>query len=485
LSADKNWNELEGAVGEPSLSCYAASELGTGNVRQLLTQYSIPAIVAITTASLYNIIDRVFIGHGVGPMAISGLALTLPMMNVAAAFGSLVGAGGAALVSIRLGERNREEADAILGNTLFLNLVFGSIVSFVFLLFLDPILLFIGGSRETIPYARQFMQIILLGNIFTHLYLGMNNVMRASGYPHKAMVNTLTTVAVNLVLAPLFIFVFGWGIRGAALATVIAQIIGTAGPLPHFLRAASTVHFCRGCFRPQWKIIEGILSIGMSNFAMLSCASLVQVIVNLRLMRYGGDFAIGAFGIINTLAMLFVTIAMGVNQGMQPIAGYNFGARHFDRVKLVYRDAVIAATCATSCGFLLAELFPRAVASAFTGDPQLVAQSAKGMRLILAMFPIVGFQMVTSNLFQSIGKAKISIVLSLSRQVLFLIPALVVLPLYWGLNGVWLAGPSSDLAATLTTLLVLKTQFRRLLGGPAQETGAASGEEMQEVDCLE
>lgn len=448
---------------------HASNALGTASIGRLLAQYSIPAIVGMAAASLYNIIDRVFIGHGVGAMAISGLALTFPVMNLAAAFGALVGAGGATLVSIRLGEGRPREADAILGNTLFLNVILGLCTSILGLVFLDRILFGMGASRETLPYARQFMQIILLGNVFTHLYLGMNNVMRASGYPRKAMITTLLTVGINLVLAPTFIFGLHWGIRGAAFATVCAQAFGTLWNLLHFLRKDSSVRFKRGCFRPRLGIIRGIFAIGMSNFTTLFCASMVAVIYNLRLANYGGDYAIGAFGIINSLAGLFVMVTVGVIMGMQPIAGFNFGARQFDRVTRVFRCAVIAATCVTTCGFLLGEIFPEAVARAFTGDPELVRQAVMGMRLVFAMFPIIGFQMVTSGFFQSIGRAKVSVVLSLSRQVLCLIPFLIVFPLSWGLKGVWIAEPAADLTASLITLVVLRAQFRKALGSQTFE----------------
>ncbi|HVX67612.1 MAG TPA: MATE family efflux transporter [Bryobacteraceae bacterium] len=442
-----------------------ANALGTGRIGKLLLEYSFPAIVGTSVASLYNIIDRVFIGHGVGPMAISGLALTLPMMNLAAAFGALVGAGAAALVSIRLGEGKRREAQSILGNTVFLNLVLSTTFSVVCLLFLDRILFAMGASRETLPYARQFMQVILAGNVFTHLYLGLNHLMRASGYPRKAMVTTLLTVGVNLALAPLFIFVFEWGIRGAAFATVCAQVAGTVRSVLHFARRDSLVRFYPGCLKPDLGIVLGIFSVGMSSFAMLFCASFVAVTYNVRLARYGGDYAIGAFGIVNALASLSAMIAAGVNMGMQPIAGYNFGARRFERVASVFRLAVIAATGITTLGFVLGELFPRAVARAFTVDARLIEQAVMGMRLTFAVFPMVGFQMVTSSFFQAIGKAQLSILLSLSRQALLLIPCLIVLPWYFGLPGVWLSGPVSDFTSSMVALAILKTQFRKSLAG--------------------
>jgi Na+-driven multidrug efflux pump len=291
----------------------------------------------------------------------------------------------------------------------------------------------------------------------------MNNVMRASGYPRKAMLTTLVTVGVNVLLAPLFIFGFRWGIRGAALATVCAQATGTLWAFRHFTRPASAVRFhAAACFKPRLEIIQGIFAIGMSTFVMLLGATVITAMVNLRLGRYGGDYAIGAFGIINALAMLFIMITVGVNMGMQPISGYNFGAGKFDRVTRVFRMAVLAATCITTCGFCLGELFAREVAFAFTRDPELIRRTVTGMRLTFVMYPIVGFQMVTSTFFQSIGRAKISLVLSLSRQVLFLIPFLILLPLCWGLNGVWVAEPMADLTASITTFFVLRFQLRKV-----------------------
>jgi putative MATE family efflux protein len=438
-------------------------QLHSGRILRLLTQYSIPAVISSTTASLYNIIDRIFIGHGVGPMAIAGLALTLPMMNMANAFGSLVGVGGGALISIRMGERKTQEASQILGNVLFLNLALGLTYTIVCTILLNPILRMIGGSSETLPYARQFMQIILAGNVITHLFLGLNFATQASGYPRKAMANMLTTVGINCALAPLFIFVFHWGIRGAALATVLAQTSGMLIAYPHFLRATSTVRFHAKNLRPRLEIIRGIFSIGMSNFAMLLCASMTAVLFNVRMVRYGGDYGVGAFGIANSLVMFFVMICAGVNLGMQPIAGYNFGARQFHRVKAVFGKAAICTTSVMVVGFLLAEIFPRAVASAFTGDAELIGQTVRGLRLIVLMFPLVGFQITTAMFFQAIGKAKYSLLLSLCRQLLYLVPALIVLPLILGLNGVWMGEPAADLAAFLTAVYVFKRQFRRSL----------------------
>ena len=438
-------------------------QLHSGPILRLLTQYSIPAMIASTAVSLYNIIDRIFIGHGVGAMAIAGLALTLPLMNMAVAFGVLVGMGGAALISIRMGQRKPHEAEQILGNTVLLNLALGLAYSVVCSILLDPILRLTGASPETLPYARQFMQIILIGNVITHLYFGLNSAMRSSGYPRGAMINILATVAINCLLAPLFIFVFHWGIRGAALATVLAQTAGALFFFSHFLRRDSTVRLYARNLRPKRRIIVGIFSIGMSSFAMMLCASMTAVLFNVRIVRYGGDYAVGAFGIANALVMVFVMVSIGMTQGMQPIAGYNYGARQFERVKAVFRSTIVGTTAVMVAGFLLAELFPRAVASAFTGDAELIKQTVRGLRLIVLMFLLDGFQMTTSIFFQAIGKAKFSLLLTLSRQLIFLVPFLIVLPWLLGLNGVWLGEPAADLTAFLATLFVLKRQFRRIL----------------------
>ncbi|MFA6949882.1 MAG: MATE family efflux transporter [Lentimicrobiaceae bacterium] len=437
------------------------NDLGIEKLGKLLMQYSVPAIIATAAASLYNIIDRIFIGQGVGPLAISGLAITFPLMNITAAFGAMVGVGASTMVSIRLGQQNKESATHILGNAAKLNIILGISIGLISLIFLDPILYALGASMETLPYAKKFMQIILLGNVFTHLYLGLNGVLRSSGYPRKAMTITLITVCINLVLAPIFIFIFKWGIRGAALATVCAQIAGTIATVIHFINKSNYLHFLPGHMKLKLSIIKDIISIGMSNFLMLLTASVVISIMNISLGKYGGDFAIGAYGILYSIAGLVIMIVLGLNQGMQPIVGYNYGAGQLERVIRTYKLTLIAGTCVTSVGFILAELFPRLIASAFTNNGDLIDLTVTGMRLNLMMFPIVGFQIVTSNFFQSIGKAKIAIFLSLTRQLLFLIPALLILPHFWGLNGVWLSTPLADFAASVLTLLVLIWQYKK------------------------
>ena len=458
----------------------AAAALGTEHIRRLLVQYAVPAIIAMTAASLYNMVDSIFIGHGVGPLAISGLALTFPLMNLAAAFGSLVGVGAATLISMRLGQRDYATAQHVLGNVVVLNLIIGVAFGAAALVFLDPILYFFGASDATIGYARDYMTIILLGNVVTHMYLGLNAVLRASGHPRKSMYATINTVRIHTVLDPLFIYGFGWGIRGAAVATVAAQVISLAWQFRILSDRRELLHFRRGIYRLQGKIVRNVLAIGMSPFLMNLAACFIVILINKGLKQYGGDLMIGAYGIVNRLAFFFVMIVMGLNQGMQPIAGYNFGARQYDRVLRVLKLTSIGATCVTTVGFLIGELVPRTAVSAFTNDPELIRLSVEGMRITFAFFPIIGFQMVATNFFMSIGMAGKAIFLSLSRQLLFLLPGLLVLPRIFdactewnGSWGVWCAMPLSDLLASVVTVFMLTYQLRRFrAGGAPLRTGA-------------
>ena len=337
-----------------------------------------------------------------------------------------------------------------------LNVITALLYSVITLFFLDEILTLLGASSQTLPYAKEFMQVILLGNIFTHVYLGLNNVMRSSGHPKRAMALTLQTILINIILAPLFIFVFKWGIKGAALSTVVAQFYGTLVLLNYFRKQTHVVHFLKNKFKLHFSIISEIISIGMSNFFMLTAATAVVAIMNWSLKEYGGDYAIGAFGIINSLLGVFAMMAIGFTQGMQPIAGYNFGANRMDRVLDVFRRTVLCASLVTLAGFIICEFFPLPVIKLFTNNTELIALTQTGMRIGFIMFPLVGFQMVTSNFFQSIKKAKISVTMSLARQVIFLIPSLLILPPIFGLKGVWGAMAVSDLSAAILTIILLK-----------------------------
>lgn len=435
--------------------------LGTENIGKLLMQYAVPAIIAMTASSLYNMVDSIFIGHGVGTMAISGLALTFPLMNLAAAFGSLVGVGAATLISVKLGQKDYDTAQRVLGNVFVLNILLGVAFTVIVMAFLDPILYFFGGSDETVGYARDYMYIILLGNTITHLYLGLNAVLRSSGHPQKAMYATIATVIINTILDPVFIYGFGWGIRGAAIATIVAQIISLMWQLWIFSSKEELLHFHRGIFRLKRKIVFDSLAIGMSPFLMNMAACFIVILINQGLKKYGGDLAIGAFGIVNRLVFIIVMIVMGLNQRMQPIAGYNFGAKQYERVTKTLKLTIIYATGVTTFGFIIGMLFSDTVVGIFTSDAELIELSAKGLRIVVMFFPIIGFQMVTANFFQSIGMASKAIFLSLTRQMVVLLPCLLILPRFFGAAGVWYSMPISDLLASLIAGTMLVWQFRK------------------------
>ena len=436
--------------------------LGKESIGKLLLQYSIPAIIGMTITSIYNIIDSIFIGHGVGAMAIAGLAVSFPLMNLVVAFCTLVSAGGSTIASIRLGQKDMKGATEILSHTLMLcitNSFFFGILSFIFL---DDILTFFGASPDTLPYARSFMQVILLGTPITYTMIGLNNVMRATGYPKKAMLTSMVTVVANIILAPIFIFHFEWGMRGAATATVISQLIGMVWVVSHFCKKDSTVHFEGKVWKMKGRIVESIFAIGMSPFLMNVCACAIVIVINNSLQEHGGDMAIGAYGIINRLLTLYVMIVLGLTMGMQPIVGYNFGAQKYDRVKATLRLSILTGVCITSTGFIICELFPHAVSAVFTSDGQLIDMASRGVRIGIAMFPLVGAQIVIGNFFQSIGKAKISIFLSLTRQLLYLLPGLIILPRYMGLDGIWTCMPVSDFFAFVTAVIALWIYVKKL-----------------------
>ena len=437
-------------------------ELGTEKIGKLLMKYAGPAIIAMTASSLYNMIDSIFIGHGVGPLAIAGLAVTFPLMNLSAAFGTLVGVGASTILSVLLGQKNYDVANTVLGNVVTLNIIIGLVFMSVALTFLDPILYFFGASEKTIVYAREYMQVILLGNVITHLYLGLNNQLRASGNPRMAMNLTIMTVILNVIFAPLFIFVFEMGIRGAALATVIAQFVALVVILRYFSNQGRLLHFQKRNLRLDRRIAKDSLSIGLAPFLMNSAACLVTLFINQQLKSYSGDLAIGAYGIVNRISFLFIMINMGLNQGMQPIAGYNYGARKYSRVKEVYKKTVKYATLVAMIGFVVSIAFPHAAVSVFTSDAELIELAAKGLVLINLMLPLVGFQMVTSNLFQCLGMINKSIILSMSRQLLFLLPLLYVMPMFLDAKGIWLSFPISDFLASMVTFIMLMGLLRKL-----------------------
>ena len=436
-------------------------ELGTEKIGRLLKQYALPAIIAQTASSLYNMVDSIFIGQGVGPLAISGLAVTFPLMNLSVAFGTLVGAGAATMLSVLLGQKNYKAANKVLGNVVTLNIIIGLIFMGVTLMFLDSILYFFGASENTLPYAKEYITIILIGNVITHLYFGLNAAMRSSGNPKKAMALTIFTVVFNTILDPIFIFVFDLGIAGAAWATVIAQVVATIVVLRHFSDRSRAFHFEKGLFKLDIRVAKDSLAIGLGPFLMNAAACLVTLFINQQMRDYSGDLGIGAYGISNRLIFMFIMICMGLTQGMQPIAGYNYGAKQYSRVKEVFWMTAKFGTIVTLICFAVGMFIPRIAAGIFTHDEALLDMSAEGLRILTIGFPVVGFQMIGTNFFQSLGMVKKSIILSLSRQILFLLPMLYALPLWYGANGVWMSFPISDVLSALLTAILLRRLFRK------------------------
>ncbi len=439
----------------------AALEMGTKPVGQLLWQYALPAIVAMSASSIYNIIDRAMIGQIVGPEAIAGLGITFPFMNLSAAFGAAVGVGSSASISVKLGQRDYQTAQNLLGNTMTLNLIIGFSFMVISLLFLDPILYFFGASEVTLPYAREFMTIILLGNVMTHMYFGMNAVLRAAGKPKHAMYSVLFTVAMNIVLVVMFVWWFRWGIRGAALATVTSQTLAMCWQLWLFSDKQEILHLKRGIYKLKQRLVTSIIAIGISPFLMNVTSCVIVIIMNNQFVRYGGDMAVGAYSIANSVVMMFFMFVMGVCQGMQPIVGYNYGAEKYDRMLRCLFLAIGYATLILLIGWALSMLFPREIARIFTTDPTLMDMSARGIKLDMLVFFVVGSQATITHFFQSIGKVKVSIFLSLSRQLFLLLPMVYVFPLFWDLDGVWYSMPASDFGSFAMTIPMLMWYMKK------------------------
>lgn len=426
--------------------------LGTGKIGKLLWDYSLPAVVGMLVMSLYNVIDRVFIGQGVGPEAIAGLAITFPVMNISAALGVLIGAGASARVSIKLGSKDQRGAEEILGNSLILILINASVYLTMLWFFLDDVLILFGASQASLPYARDFMKVILPGMLMMNIGFTLNNVMRASGYPVQAMLSMFLGAGINLVLAPLFIFIFHWGIKGAALATDIAMSIFAIRVLWHFCRQKTTLRFKRGRFKLKWEVFISIIGIGAAPSLVNLASCFINVIINTSLYHYGGDNAVAAAGIFVTVTSLLSMVIVGICQGMQPIVGYNYGAGHYHRLKRTFYIAVAWSSGISILGYVIGEGFPDYIARAFTSDTDLIDITSKSLKIAMTMFWMVGFQIVSTTFFQSIGKVWKSIFLSLARQVIFLIPLLLMLPRWLELDGVWMSFPVSDTLSALVTL---------------------------------
>ena len=437
-------------------------ELGTDRIGKLLIRYAVPAMIAMLASSLYNIVDRAFIGHGVGSMALSGLAVTFPLMNLSAALGSMVGVGSGTMISLKLGQKDHASAQMLLGNSVTLNVLIGVIFGALSLIFINPILTLFGATEVTIGYAREYMVIILAGNAFTHLYLGINCILRAAGHPNKAMIATIGTVLLNTFLDYLFIMVFHWGIKGAAIATVISQVLAFTWQCFQLSDQSELIHLKRGTYRLRGDLVRNIITIGLSPCLMNVAACFVVLLINRGLLKYGSDVAIGAYSIVNSIGFMIVMMVMGFNQAMQPIVGYNYGARQMDRVLKVLYLTMFFGTCVTTLGFAIAEFLPGMCIRIFTDDPELTAIARVGMQLTFLVFPLVGSQMVIGNFFQSIGMPGKSIIMSLSRQVLLLIPFLIILPRYYGINGIWYSMPASDFLSVILGFSLLIPQIRKL-----------------------
>ena len=440
------------------------TELGTAPVHKLLWKYALPAIIAMTATSLYNIVDTIYIGHGCGALALGALTVAKPFMDICAAFGSLVGVGASSLLAIYLGEKDYERANRVLGNVIVMNIILSAIVMAVGLIWLDPILMAFGASEATLLYAHEYMEIILYGNVLTHIYFGLNAMLRSAGHPRFSMTATIVAVIINIILDPIFIFGLDMGVRGAALATVISQAVAVVWQLTKFLDKNELVRFHRGIWRLNRYITLRALAIGMSPFLYNIAHCFVVIIINNQLKNFGGDMAIASYGVINRLTFVFAMMVMGLNQGMQPIAGYNYGAKQFDRVLKSFYLTCAYATGVMGLVFILGEFFPDLMTRMFTHDVELIAQTVRPMRIVCSTMLIIGFQMVTGNLFTSVGKAGKAIFLSLTRQVLYLIPLVLWLPTIFTtpIDGVWWSIPISDTISAVTAIIVLLASRRKL-----------------------
>mgnify|MGYP001083976825 CR=1 FL=1 len=438
-------------------------ELATAPIGRLLVKYSLPAVTGTVVSALYNIIDSIVIGHAIpDPNVVAGIAVTFPVMTLATALGMLIGAGAATRVSIVLGQKDHRRAEIILGNSVQLSIIIGIIYASCFAIFIEPILMMFGASTATLPYAREFILWVLPGMVLINLTFSYNNVMRASGYPTKAMYTNMIGAILNAILAPLFLFGFNWGIRGAALATDISMMITCIWVMSHFFNRRNTLHFTRGTFRFDWSVIRSVLYIGMAPFLINVCGSLINAIVNNSLLRYGGDNAIAAVVVFNRFVTIFVFIVIGICQGMQPILGYNYGAGKHDRLFRTLRLAAVTAVIITTIGCIAAHIWPSQISGMFMTDDEQISEAVNCLRIATISFWMVGFQIIATNFFQSLGMAGKAVFLSLTRQIIFMVPLLFILPPIFGLNGVWSAFPISDVIATIVASVMLIWQIRRI-----------------------
>ena len=449
-----------------------SKQLEEESIGKLLMKFSIPAIIGMLVNALYNIVDRIFIGKGIGGIGIAGIAVGYPVALILMAFSMLIGLGANALISIRLGQKREKDAELILGNAMTSLIVISAIISVLGLIFLEPILTLFGASKNVLPYSLDYMRIILIGAPFQAVGFGMNNFIRGEGNPKTAMATMLIGAILNTILDPIFIFSFHMGIKGAAYATILSQAVSAIWVLSYFLGDNSLLKRRKENLKIQSNIIKEIITIGLAPFSMQIAASMVTVLLNNSLKNYGGDIAISAMGIINSITMLILMPIFGINQGSQPIIGYNYGAKNYDRVKKALKLAILFATCIVTAGFIVVQIIPAKLISLFVkkSEVEMIQVASKGIRIYLAMLPVIGFQIVSSNYFQATGKPKQSMLLSLSRQVLILIPALLIMPKFFGLKGVWLASPVSDLISAIITAIFLINDIKHLDAGSSKTT---------------
>ncbi|KMT22538.1 MATE family efflux transporter [Clostridium cylindrosporum] len=451
--------------------------MGTENIGKLLVKFSVPAIIGLIVNALYNIVDRIFVGQGVNILALSGITIAFPVMNVIIAFGMLVGIGATALISIRLGQGKKDEAEKILGNAISLTVILSLILTVIGIAFLEPILVLFGGKGEVLTYAKDYTLIILIGTVLNNLSFGINSIIRADGSPKMAMFTMIIGAVINAILNPIFIFGLGLGIQGSALATVISQAISTVWVLMYFRSSKSLLKIRKENLKPDFHIIRSTFAIGMSPFSMQIAASVITVILNKQLVNYGDNISVAVMGVINSIVLLLLMPIFGINQGVQPILGYNFGAKKYDRVKEALKLAIISATIISTLGYILVAVFPGVIMSTFADKSntavlnEFISQGTFVLRVYLCMLPIVGFQIVSSVYFQSVGKAGYSMFLSLSRQVIILLPLLIIMPTIWGLHGIFIAGPTSDFLSSLITAVLLIRDLRKL--GNREEAAAS------------
>jgi len=437
-------------------------QLGEQKITNLLWQFSVPAIIGMLSSSLYMIINRLFVGNVVGSDAISGMSVTMPISFILMAFGMLVGIGAGSLISIRLGQQKQEEAEHILGNALTLFFIIAVVISGSLLFSLDFLLTRFGASPAILPYGRQFISIILWGSIFQFISFGLGATIRSEGNPRISMNIMLVNAGLNIVLDFIFVYILKLGMPGTAIATIISQAVSAALVIRHYLSPASVLKLRLRNLRLRWHLVAGIFAIGMAPFSMQLVSSIISILFNQGLAHYGGDNAIGAYGIIFTITMFILMPVFGINQGAQPIIGYNYGARKYERVKEALQQSIIWATVIFAFGFILVEVFAGSLISAFSADADLIQIGTHGIRIYLLLLPVVGFQIVAANFFQAIGKALISMILSMLRQVIVLIPLLLILPLFLGLDGIWYAPPAADLISAIVTAIVLIRELGKL-----------------------